>query len=363
MYTIFLIANLFSSLVIGISKSMNVAMYYNNNDIRIEQQQIPAISENEILVKIMASGICGSDVMEWYRIKKAPLVLGHEIAGIVEKTGKNVTAFQPGDRVFVTHHVPCNTCRYCLEGEHTICHTLHSTTFHPGGFSEYVRVPAINVDRGTFFLPDTVSFDEGTFVEPLACVVRGFHKAHFSSAKSILVIGTGIAGMLNIKLAKAFGATKIFATDLSSYRMKFARNIGATHVFHAKEHIEELIREHNDGRLADFVILTAGVPAAVKQAFNCAEDGGTVLLFAPTMPGENIPIDFFSLWNKQIHVTSTYAGAGRDIIESIELLSSKTITVDDLITHKLPLSDAKKGFQLVAEADESMKVILLPHKK
>lgn len=110
-------------------------------------------------------------------------------------------------------------------------------------------------------------------------------------------------------------------------------------------------------------MLTAGVPVAVKQAFSCVEDGGTVLLFAPTTPGEKIPIDFFELWNKQIHVTSTYAGAGRDIMESIDLLSSKTITVTDLISHKLPLTKAKKGFSLVDEADESMKVILLPHEE
>lgn len=342
---------------------MNVAMYYNNNDVRIQQQQIPSISEDELLVKVMASGVCGSDVMEWYRIKKAPLVLGHEIAGIIEKVGKNVERFKTGDRVFVTHHVPCNTCRYCVEGEHTLCDLLHSTKFYPGGFAEYLRVPAINVDRGTFLLPDTISFEQGTFIEPLACVTRGFHKARFTSGKTVLVLGSGIAGMLNIKLAKAYGATKIFATDLSSYRLSFAKHIGADEVFHAKEDIKTLVREHNDGRLADFVILTAGVPSAVKQAFDCVENGGTVLLFAPTSPGETIPIDFFTLWNKQIHITSTYAGAGRDIIEAIDLLSSKKIIVDDLITHKLPLTEAKKAFQLVAEADESMKVILLPQEK
>lgn len=350
-------------MVIIISASMNVAMYYNNNDIRIEQQDIPTISDDEILVKIMASGICGSDVMEWYRIKKAPLVLGHEIAGIIEKTGKNVENFKKGDRVFVTHHVPCNTCRYCLKGEHTICHLLHSTKFYPGGFAEYLRVPAINVDRGTFLLPDNVSFDQGTFIEPLACVVRGFHKARYKPAQSVLILGSGIAGMLHIKLAKAYGATKIFATDLSSSRLDLAKKIGADEVFQATEGVDSLVKKHNNGRLADFVVLTAGVPAAVKQAFSCVEDGGTILLFAPTNPGETIPIDFFELWNKQIHVTSTYAGAGRDIVESIDLLSSEKIDVDDLISHKLPLNDAEKGFKLVAEADKSMKVILLPHKK
>lgn len=348
-------------MVINISDSMKVAMYYNNKDIRIEEQEVPRISNDELLVKVMASGICGSDVMEWYRIKKAPLVLGHEIAGIVEKAGSNVDEFKKGDRVFVTHHVPCNTCRYCLKGEHTICHLLHSTKFYPGGFAEYLRVPTINVDRGTFLLPDKVSFDQGTFIEPLACVVRGFHKAKYKPAQSVLILGSGIAGLLHIRLAKAYGATKIFATDVSSYRLELAKKSGADEVFHATEDVASLVQKQNDGRLADFVVLTAGVPSAVTQAFSCVEDGGTILLFAPTNPGETIPLEFFEVWNKQIHVTSTYAGAGRDILESIDLLSSETIVVDDLISHKLPLTEAKKGFELVANADKSMKVILLPH--
>ena len=342
---------------------MNVAMYYNNHDVRIEKQQIPSISDDELLVKVMASGICGSDVMEWYRIKKAPLVLGHELTGIVEKAGKHVTGFKQGDRVFVTHHVPCNTCRYCLNNKHTLCHTLHSTKFYPGGFSEYLRVPAINVDRGTFLLPDTMSFDEGTFIEPLACVVRGFRTAGFTPIQSVLVLGSGMAGLLNIKLAKALGASKIFATDISEYRLQMAKKMGADIVMNAKEDITESIKENNDGRLADFVILCAGVSSAVKQALAAVEPGGTVLLFAPTTPKETIPIDVFDVWNKQIKIVSTYAGAGKDIIDAIELISSKTLTVTDMITHRLPLSDAKKGFSLVADAQESIKVILYPHQQ
>src|SRR5512132_2435275 len=151
---------------------MRVAMYYNNRDVRLEEMAVPKIAPGELLVRIRASGICGSDLMEWYRIKKAPLVLGHEIAGDVVEVGAGVTTWRPGDRVFVSHHVPCNTCRYCLSGNETACHTLHTTNFDPGGFAEYVRVPALQVDRGMLSLPDEVSYDEGSFVEPLGCVVR-----------------------------------------------------------------------------------------------------------------------------------------------------------------------------------------------
>ncbi|MEO0185669.1 MAG: alcohol dehydrogenase catalytic domain-containing protein, partial [candidate division WOR-3 bacterium] len=152
---------------------MRVAVYYNNHDIRIEERPLPEIGDNELLVKVIASGICGSDVMEWYRIKSAPRVLGHEIAGEIVRTGKGIKNFKIGDRVFVSHHVPCNVCRYCAKGYHTVCETLKKTNFDPGGFAEYLRVPEINVKFGTFLLPDKVSYEEGTFIEPLGCVIRG----------------------------------------------------------------------------------------------------------------------------------------------------------------------------------------------
>ncbi|MCK4902062.1 MAG: alcohol dehydrogenase catalytic domain-containing protein, partial [Thermoplasmatales archaeon] len=166
-------------------EKMKVAMYYSNNDVRIEEMPVPEISDDELLVKVIASGICGSDVMEWYRLKKAPLVLGHEISGIIEKVGKNVKKFEKGDRIFVTHHVPCNTCNFCQDDQQTLCHTLHNTKFYPGGFAQYLRIPEINIQYGTFILPDEVSFDEGTFIEPLACVVRGLRIAHYKKGKTV----------------------------------------------------------------------------------------------------------------------------------------------------------------------------------
>lgn len=130
---------------------MKIALYYSNNDIKIKETTIPKIGTDDLLVRIEASGICGSDVMEWYRAGKVPLVLGHEIAGKITETGDNIKKYKKGDRVAVSHHVPCNTCHYCLTGHHTVCNTLRSTNFDPGGFSEYVRVPAINVDEEYFF--------------------------------------------------------------------------------------------------------------------------------------------------------------------------------------------------------------------
>lgn len=343
-------------------KKMHVARYYNNNDVRIEEMPIPEINDNELLVKVQASGICGSDVMEWYRIKKAPLVLGHEMAGDVVQVGKNVEKYKVGDRVFVSHHVPCNTCRYCLDDQHTLCDTLHSTNFYPGGFAEYLRVPEINVDRGVFLLPKEMSYDEGVFIEPLACVVRGMRIVGMKPGASVLVIGSGIAGILHIKLSRALGAGRVIATDIDEYRLETAKKLGADMIINAKENVTEKVKKYNDGRLADIVVLCTGALPAVKQAINSVDRGGTLLFFAPTEPGLEIPFPLFDLWNKGVKIISTYAGSPRDIADAIELIRFKKVTVADMISHKLPLSEAAKGFKLTAQAQESIKIVLYPHK-
>jgi L-iditol 2-dehydrogenase len=341
-------------------KTMKVAMYYNNNDVRIEEQPIPTIEDSELLVKVKASGICGSDVMEWYRIKKAPKVLGHEITGDIVTIGKKVTKYKVGDRVFVSHHVPCFTCQFCKNNQQTLCHTLHTTNFYPGGFAEYLRVPEINVDRGVFVLPKQMTYEQGVFIEPLACVVRGLKTARMKKGQTVLVIGSGISGLIQIKLAKAWGATKIFATDVEEFRLQAAKKFGADVTLHATKNIPEEVKKHNDGRLADLVVLSTGASPAVQQALRAVEPGGTILFFAPTEPGVDVPFPLFDLWNKQVTMVSTYAGSPEDITTAIELIASKKIMVDDMISHILPLSEAAKGFQLVAQAKDSMKVILRP---
>jgi len=180
---------------------MRAAMYYANDDVRIVDLPTPRIGPGEILVHVKASGICGSDVMEWYRKPKAPLVLGHEIAAEVTQVGVGVDTIKVGDRVFVSHHVPCGSCRYCRAGHETVCDTLRTTNFDPGGFAEFVRVPAINVKHGVFLLPREISDDEATFVEPLACVIRGQRQADFRPGSSMVVLGSGVARLLDIKLA------------------------------------------------------------------------------------------------------------------------------------------------------------------
>lgn len=333
---------------------MRVAVYYNNRDVRIEELPIPEIGDGELLVKVISSGICGSDVMEWYRIKKAPRVLGHEITGEVVEVGKGVKKYKKGDRVFVSHHVPCNVCHYCLQGNYTVCDTLRNTNFYPGGFSEYIRVPKINVDRGTFILPESITFDQGTFIEPLGCCVRGMRLAGFRAGWRVAVLGSGIAGLLNIGVAKALGASSILSTDINEYRLKKAKEMGADLALHP----EELNRK----RLADLVIVATGVKKVFNQALDLVDRGGTILLFAPPQPGEELSIPGFPFWREQIRLISTYAAAPEDIEIAIELLALKRVDVETLITHRLPLKDTPLGFRLVAEAGESVKVIIKPHR-
>jgi L-iditol 2-dehydrogenase len=341
---------------------MRVAMYYNNRDVRLEEMPTPRIGADELLVKVLASGICGSDVMEWYRIKKAPRVLGHEIAGEIVEVGKEVKNYKVGDRVFVSHHVPCNTCEYCLNGFHTLCDTLRTTNFDPGGFAEYLRVPRINVDRGVFVLPDEISLEDGVFIEPLACVLRGQRLARLRPGQTVFIIGSGISGVLHIALARASGAGRIIASDISEYRLKAAKQFGADETILAKEVNPAKIREINQGRLADLVIICAGAISAYTQALQSVNRGGTVLCFAPLEPGLNFVFPFFDFWNDGLTLMSTYGGSPLDITTAIELIRAQRLPLREMITHRLPLKEAGLGFRMVAEAKDSIKVIIEPHR-
>ena len=342
---------------------MRVAMYYSNSDVRLEDVPVPEIGPGEVLLRVEASGICGSDLLEWYRRQKAPLILGHEVAGVIEDIGWGVEGHRVGDRVCAAHHVPCNDCHYCLSGHHTVCDTLRCTNFDPGGFAEYVRLPRLNVERGIFPLPEGVSFDEGTFVEPLACVLRGQRLAGLKEGCSLLVVGSGVAGLLHVQAARASGAGYIMATDVSDYRLDAARELGADETVHAGEYTPARLREAIGGRLVDMVVLCTGAPSAVNQALASVERGGTVLLFAAAEPGAGIPLaanDLF--WRNEITLTSSYGACPEEYAGALERIDRGGVRVRDMITHRLGLAEAGSGFRLVARAEECLKVIIEPQK-
>ncbi|MCY4384037.1 MAG: alcohol dehydrogenase catalytic domain-containing protein [Nitrospinae bacterium] len=339
--------------------TMRAAVYYRNDDVRIEELEKPRAGAGELLVETRASGICGSDVMEWYRVGTAPRVLGHEVTGVVAEAGEGVDGFCVGDRVCVTHHVPCNRCALCLRGDHTACEMLKRTNFDPGGFAEFIRLPAINVERGAFRLPDGVSDDAGVFIEPLGCVLRGWRRFRMMPGLSVLVVGSGMSGLLHVQAAHLLGAGSVFATDISSYRLKAAERFGA-HALPPCEDMAEALREANDGRLADRVVLCAGAPEALETALASVATCGVLQLFAPTPPGYRPAMDLNRIWSEQIALTTTYGAAPLDLEEALALISTGRIDAEEMITHRLPLEQAQEGFRLVAEAGESLKVVLKP---
>jgi L-iditol 2-dehydrogenase len=342
---------------------MLAAFYYNNHDVRIQEIPVPDIGEDEVLLKVMASGICGSDVIEWYRVPKAPRVLGHEATGVISKVGGKVKSIKVGDRVFVSHHVPCNQCRHCQRGHHTACHTLHTTNYYPGGFAQYIRVPKINVDFGIYKLPDDMSFEEGTFIEPLACVSRGQRLSNLQKDDTLLVIGSGISGILHVQLAKFNGVKNIVVADINPYRLELAKKFGAHHALDAKANLPEKLKEVNEGRLADQVIVCTGATSAALTALDCVESGGTILFFAVPDPSVKLPVPINDFWRNEITMRTSYGAAPVDLEDSLKVLATGRLNIKDMITHRLSLREAQEGFRLMAEAGQSLKVILEPNRE
>ena len=348
---------------------MKAAVYYSNSDIRIEEVDDLPVGPGEVKVRVMACGVCGSDVMEWYRMKRAGRpggigAFGHECTGIIAELGSAVDPkWKVGDRVVVTHHVPCTTCHACIRGHTTACATLQSTKFKQGygAFAEYVVLPAINVDRGMLRLPDSVSFDAGTFVEPLGCVVRGQQFAPVSEGRSVLIIGAGITGLLHIQAARLNGAGFIAVSNPSPERLEIARAFGADATISAADDVPERFKELNGGLGADTVIMTAPVPICVNQSLEAVGPGGTILFFAPTKPEIQSEINLWNLWQKEVTITHSYAADFPNLQTALTWIQHDRVNVAGMITHVFPLNETVEGFQLTARhRDGSLKVIIHP---
>ncbi|MBN1217057.1 MAG: alcohol dehydrogenase catalytic domain-containing protein [Candidatus Lokiarchaeota archaeon] len=344
---------------------MKVAKYYNNKDVRIEQISKPTINPDEFLVKIRKSGICGSDILEYYRFAKMKklgvdnLILGHEIAGDIVEIGNNVKEFKIGDRVFVSHHVPCFNCHFCKQGHHTACHLLHNTNFDPGGFSEYVRIPSINIEKkGVYVFNESMSYEDGVMLEPLACVCRAQRLANIKEGQTILILGSGVSGILHLKLAKMKGAAKVIMTDISENRLKQAQKYGANEIINANEDIFSIIKNLNEDRMPDSIIVCTGALTAANQALKCVGAGSTILFFAVPKPGINLDIPINDYWRNEVIIMTSYGAAPPDLDEAYELISNKKINVSDIISHRFPLNKVQEAFNMVCNADNSLKVII-----
>jgi L-iditol 2-dehydrogenase len=338
---------------------MKVSYWYNNQDIRIEEVPTPIPGPKEMLARVISCGICGSDIVEWYRLPRAPLVQGHEIGAEVVAVGNFVNKYHPGDRIFIAPKVPCMKCSYCANGHHPQCTEVKERL--PGGFAEYVLVPEILVEDGTYLLPEKISFDQSTFIEPLACVVRAQRLSGVKKGDSLLVIGCGMAGLLHIKLAKAKGC-KIIAADINKTKLEFAARMGADIVIDAKDEVASRLVAQN-GKKADVVLLCAAATSAMEQAWNCVDKGGVIVLFAVPGPDKKVVVPVNDFWMKEITIRTSYYCGPPDITEAMQMIEEGLITVDDLITHRLRLTDIVYGFQLVTDGRKSIKVIIKPNEK
>jgi len=336
---------------------MKVARWYNNQDIRIEEVPTPTPGPGEMLVKVVSCGICGSDIVEWYRLPRAPLVPGHEIGAEVVEVGSAVKNFNPGDRLFIAPKVPCMQCDYCKNGHYPVCNAIKERL--PGGFAEYVRVPGTLLANGAYRLPDTISYDQSTFIEPLACVVRAQRLADVQPGQTVMVLGCGMSGLLHVKLAKAKNC-RIIATDINPGRLELAAGAGADITVDASENVAGRLPAANDHK-ADVVILCTSAVSAIDQAWKCVDNGGTIVFFAVPGPDRQITMPLNDFWTKEIQIITSYYCGPPDIMDAIELIESKTVIVDDMITHILPLKDIARGFQLVLDGRDSLKVIIKPH--
>ncbi|HEX9859619.1 MAG TPA: zinc-dependent dehydrogenase [Nitrospirota bacterium] len=339
---------------------MKVAVLHSFNDIRIENWGIPGIEKGEALVKMRACGICSGDVMPWYIEKKAPLVLGHEPAGEIVALGDGVKGFSVGDRVFMHHHAPCMNCAYCKRGDYVLCEAWKRSMIVPGGLAEYVKVPALNLEKDTLVLPESVDFLGGTLVEPLACVVKGIRRMTINKGDRVLVIGLGIMGILFVVMAKLMGASKVIGVDMVPYRLAKALDVGADDVVDiTEEHSRERMMKLTRGDGADKVVVGPGSVPAMAQGLSCAGPGSTVLFFTPTPPGDTLKINPNQLYFNEITIVQSYSCGPNDTREALGHLAEGGIPVGKLITHTFPLEKADEAFRLTSKAGESLKCVVL----
>ena len=336
---------------------MKISIWHNNNDIRLKDVPMPRAGPKEMLIKVISCGICGSDVVEWYRLPRAPLVQGHEIGGKIVEVGEAVRKYKPGDRVFVAPKVPCMKCDYCKNGHYPVCSNVKERM--PGGFAEYILVPESLMENGTYLLPENITYDQSTFIEPLACVIRSQRLAGFKKGQTVMVLGCGISGLLHIKLAKTKNC-RIIATDINTKRLEYAKMSGADYSIHAQENATEQLALMNQKK-ADAVFLCTSALSAIDQAWKCVDKGGVIVFFAVPGPEKKVTIPVNDFWRKEIRVITSYYCGPPDIIDAIKLIEKRIIEVDDMITHRFPLKDIRESFRLVMDRKDSLKVIIRPN--
>jgi L-iditol 2-dehydrogenase len=321
---------------------MRVARSVGVREVRIEADPEPQAGAGEVVCRVLACGVCGSDVLDAWVARKVPAVLGHEIAAEVEQVGAGVGGVAAGDRVVVHHHAPCGECRRCRRGHETLCEQFKATRVHPGGFAERVRVPADLVAE--LLALDGLDAERATFVEPLACVLRAFARAGLRAGDSLLVLGTGTSGLLAIAAAHALAVEAVWAREPRPERLALALGLGA---------------ERHGNELVDVALVCTTKPDAIAAGFQAVAPGGTLCLYAPPDPGQALGLDGHALYVGEIDVCASYSAGPADMRRALDLIASGRVDPAPLVTHRLPLEQTGAALDL-ARRGEAVKALVLP---
>lgn len=340
---------------------MKVLMYYAPDNLKIEDHPVPNPRSGEVLVRVRASGVCSGETMDWYMESKAPLVPGHEPAGEIVEIGSGVDNLKVGDRVFVHHHVPCMECHFCERGLYTQCPMWKEKQIQPGAMAEYMLVKERAVKVDTLRLPENVSYESGALIEPIACSVKALKLSNISKRSNVLVVGLGFMGIVNALLAKHYGAELVVGLDLKKWRLSKAISLGIDNAENPLNiNTKEWASDITSGNLFDVVIVGPGNPEVIKSSIDLVSRGGNLIVFTPTPPDSPTHIEFYSLYFKEIKIIPSYSSGPEDTREALSLIASGVINPEELITHRFDLDNAPHAYELAREANESLKIMVIP---
>src|SRR5690349_13872863 len=349
-----------------IPKTMRAGVYREKGVVRVEEVPVPEVRDREVLIKVAACGICGTDIKKIFQgYVEPPQILGHELAGTVVAVGAGVTKWKPGDRVMSFHHTPCGECFYCEKRLFSQCKQYKTTgltagfTPNGGGFGEYVKAMPWVAERGIVALPDNVSFEEATFIEPINTILKAVQKARVASGETVLVIGCGPIGLQLLMVASLQGA-RLYTSDPMAVRRAKSLTLGAIESFDPSDgKLVEQMKARTDGRGADAVLVAVAHPAVVVEALSAARPGGRVLLFAANDPVTQIEFPAAAVGIDEKEILGSYSAAV-DIQEAAaELVLHKKLPVMDIVTHRFPLDKIQEALDLAARpTEESLKVLI-----
>ena len=355
---------------IAVPDTMRAAVYKGDSVVSVEHVPTPAIGPGELLVRVEACGICHTDLKKIeYNLLTPPRIYGHETAGVVARVGRGVHRFEPGDRVVVFHHIPCRDCFYCRKKLYAQCPVYKNVGvtagFEPagGGFSQYVRVMDWIAESGVEKIPDGVSFDRASFVEPVNTCLKAVVECAPERGEVVLVMGQGPIGLLFSMLVKRAGA-HVITTETIPSRRELSLECGAEQALDPRTaDVAAIVRSLTDGRGADLVILAAAAPGLVEQAVRWSRPGARILLFAQTSDTERVELSGASICVGERTIFGCYSASVDLQKESADLVFSGALPVDLLVSHRLPLAKIRSAFDLALHPDaQSLKIILEPQR-